>query len=233
MILYFGREGVMPVIAIDGPSGSGKSSTSRALAQRFGWGYLDTGALYRAITVLALRHQASDIHALIQRLEVSPLRWSGDPTEPRIWLAEEEVTHEIRSEAVTNLVSEIAANDVVRSTLLSIQRSIINNAVLGIVVEGRDIGTTVWPDAELKIFLTADVSARAQRRRAELVGEFTAKEVQQSLANRDRIDSTRAVSPLRQSEDQIQIDATTMSLEEVVNALSELIRERKLDQSGS
>jgi cytidylate kinase len=131
------------------------------------------------------------------------------------------------------LVSEIAANDVVRSTLLSIQRSIINNAVLGIVVEGRDIGTTVWPDAELKIFLTADVSARAQRRRAELVGEFTAKEVQQSLANRDRIDSTRAVSPLRQSEDQIQIDATTMSLEEVVNALSELIRERKLDQSGS
>ena len=223
----------MPVIAIDGPSGSGKSSTSRALAQRFGWRYLDTGALYRAITVLALRHQHSDFEGLIHLLEVSPLRWDGNPANPRIWLAEEEVTHEIRNEAVTNLVSEIAANNLIRSTLLSIQRSIINNATLGIVVEGRDIGSTVWPDAELKIFLTADVSARAQRRRAELVGEFTTKEVQQSLSNRDRIDSTRAVSPLRQSEDQIQIDATTMSLEEVVNALSELIRERKLDQSGS
>ena len=130
--------------------------------------------------------------------------------------------------AVTNRVSEIAADPVVRAYLLEIQREIINNAARGIVVEGRDIGTTVWPDAELKIFLTADLEARAARRSAELNEEITKGEVGAALSTRDAIDSNRSASPLRKNDDQVVVDATHLTLNEVVDVIIAMVKELRL-----
>jgi len=220
----------MTVIAIDGPSGSGKSSVSRALAQAFNWQYLDTGALYRAVTLLALKMESAEVEDLIDALtsKAVELIWVGNPENPCVLLNGENVNMPIRSQEVTNRVSEIAANPDVRKFLLGVQREIINNAVHGIVVEGRDIGTTVWPDAELKIFLTADLTARAARRSAELAQSNNADDIGLSLAKRDAIDSTRSASPLRQIEDQVVVDATHLTLEEVVAEITTRINELRL-----
>lgn len=214
----------MVVVAIDGPSGAGKSSVARAVASAHGWSYLDTGALYRALTLFALNEEIANPSQIPARIPSDALLWDGNPAQPQIFLMDVCVDQEIRSERVTNRVSEIAADPHVRSLLLEMQRTIINNARAGIVVEGRDIGTTVWPDAELKIFLTADLTARAERRNAELLSTSTSNEVQHSLAARDHIDSHRSASPLRQIEEQIVIDATYLSLEEVVAEVQNLIK---------
>lgn len=222
----------MPVLAIDGPSGAGKSSVSKALAQRFGWEYLDTGALYRALTLFAIENQISQPSLIPELLPISKVQWIGNPSQPEIRLLHRLVNDEIRTEEVTDRVSEIAANSEVRAYLLLVQRSIINHAVRGIVVEGRDIGTTVWPDAELKIFLTADLHARAERRNAEMQRKLSDDEVQVSLARRDSIDSTRAASPLRQSDDQFEVDATYLTLEQVVSLIAQRVVELKLDSDS-
>lgn len=220
----------MTVVAIDGPSGSGKSSVSRALAQAFNWQYLDTGALYRAVTLLDLKTESAEIEDLLEALtsKAVELIWVGNPEDPCVLLNGENVNMSIRSQEVTDRVSEIAANPDVRKFLLGVQREIINKAVHGIVVEGRDIGTTVWPDAELKIFLTADLTARAARRSAELAQANNADDVGLSLAKRDAIDSTRSTSPLRQIEDQVVVDATHLTLEEVVAKITTKINELRL-----
>lgn len=222
----------MPVLAIDGPSGAGKSSVSKALAQTFGWEYLDTGALYRALTLFAIENEISEPSAIPELLPSSDVQWLGNPRQPEIRLANRLINEEIRAQKVTDKVSEIAANSQVRAYLLLLQRSIINQAKRGIVVEGRDIGTTVWPDAELKIFLTADLQARAERRNAELQDNLSDSEVEISLARRDAIDSTRSASPLRQSEDQITVDATHLTLEQVVSLIAEQVIERKLNSDS-
>lgn len=222
----------MPVLAIDGPSGAGKSSVSKALAQTFGWEYLDTGALYRALTLFAIENEISEPSAIPELLPSSDVQWLGNPRQPEIRLANRLINEEIRAQKVTDKVSEIAANTQVRAYLLLLQRSIINQAKRGIVVEGRDIGTTVWPDAELKIFLTADLQARAERRNAELQDNLSDSEVEISLARRDAIDSTRSASPLRQSEDQITVDATHLTLEQVVSLIAEQVIERKLNSDS-
>ncbi len=222
----------MVVIAIDGPSGSGKSSASRAVAAFFRWDYLDTGALYRALTLFAINRDVRDPSHIPALLSANSIKWNGSPDEPQILLEGRIVNAEIRSEAVTKRVSEVAADPEVRKFLLALQRAIINQARSGIVVEGRDIGTTVWPDAELKIFLTADLIARAERRNAELSSNFTHKEIQDSLAARDVIDSNRSTSPLRQIDEQIIIDATHLSLEEVVTEIKRLIIELELSNDG-
>lgn len=214
----------MVVVAIDGPSGAGKSSVSRAVASSNGWSYLDTGALYRALTLFAINQEITDPSQIPGLIPSDALLWDGNPAQPQIFLMAESVDQEIRSEHVTNRVSEIAADPQIRSFLLEMQRTIINNARAGIVVEGRDIGTTVWPDAELKIFLTADLTARAERRNAQLLSTSTSNEVQNSLAARDHIDSHRSASPLRQIQEQIVIDATYLSLEEVVAEVQNLIK---------
>lgn len=226
------RGHIMAVVAIDGPSGAGKSSVSRAIAAAFHWEYLDTGALYRALTFFALENQISSAHQIPALIGRDGIQWFGDPDKPEIRLSGRAINNEIRSVAVTDRVSEIAADPLVRSYLLTLQRTIINAASRGIVVEGRDIGTTVWPDAELKIFLTADLQARAERRNAELASSYSDSEIEYSLAKRDSIDSTRSASPLRKSDDQITIDATHLSLEEVVAVISKQILDLKLDSSG-
>ena len=231
----------MPVIAIDGPSGAGKSSVSKGIAVKAGWGYLDTGALYRGLTWLAQQEGVSAPHQISNLVRESHLNFNLDPLDPKLLAGDpakkdkvKDLSEVIREEFITNSVSGVSAIPEVRAELLILQRELIEKSIGdlgGVVVEGRDIGTTVWPDAELKIFLTADVAARAVRRQAQLseLAQVSANSVADSLAKRDAIDSMRSASPLRQSEDQIVLDATYLNLEETIQALWNLIEERKLN----
>ena len=213
------------VVAIDGPSGSGKSSTSRKLAARAGWNYLDTGALYRGVTWLALNKKLTEASEILIALKNEPLIFNPNPVEPILKCGKFDITKEIRSELVTENVSAISALPEIRQELVKIQREIIANSKTGIVVEGRDIGTVVAPNAQLKVFLTADLDARANRREIEI---GTDKDLKQSLANRDEKDSTRKVSPLEPALDAYLLDSTAISLEETVENIWEVLRERKL-----
>ena len=219
----------MIVVALDGPSGSGKSSTSKSIAIRAGWNYLDTGALYRAMTFLALSIKSEDPKEIISAVIDSPISFNSDPRDPKVFLDGRDISKEIRSHEVTEKVSVISALPEVRAELLTLQRSIISKADRGIVVEGRDIGTVVCPDAALKIYLTADIAARANRRDAELAEDSRGTEaVAQSLAARDEIDSTRTVSPLAMATDAVHIDSTELNLEETVDRIWELLSQRSL-----
>lgn len=213
------------VVAMDGPSGAGKSSTSKAIAKRAGWNYLDTGALYRGATWLAMQKNISDANKLVEALMDEKLTFNADPEKPTLICGKIDITDAIRSEEVTAQVSTYAAMPEVRAELLLLQRKIINDAQRGIVVEGRDIGTVVAPQSQLKIFLTADLDARAKRREAEL---NTDKDLTESLAVRDEKDSTRTTSPLEKALDAFEIDSTELSLEETVEAIWELLKERQL-----
>ena len=213
------------VVAIDGPSGSGKSSTSRKLAARAGWNYLDTGALYRGVTWLALNKKLTEATEILIALKNEPLLFNPNPVEPILKCGKFDITNEIRSELVTENVSAISALPEIRQELVKIQQEIIANSKTGIVVEGRDIGTVVAPNAQLKVFLTADLDARANRRETEI---GTDKDLKQSLANRDEKDSTRKISPLEPALDAYLLDSTAISLEETVENIWEVLRERKL-----
>ena len=231
----------MPVIAIDGPSGAGKSSVSKGIALMGGWGYLDTGALYRGLTWLALQVGVSAPEEVANLVAKSNLNFNLSASDPKLIAnypleqeSKKDISEIIREELITNAVSAFSAMPEVRRKLLLLQRDLIEKSKSqfgGAVVEGRDIGTTVWPDAELKIYLTADVDARATRRQAQLseLSDVSASSVADSLAKRDAIDSMRAASPLRQSEDQIVLDATYLNLEETIQALWNLIEERKIN----
>ena len=219
----------MIVVALDGPSGSGKSSTSKEIAIRAGWNYLDTGALYRAVTFIALSINSEKADDILTKLEFQPITFNSDPRDPRIFIGDLDITQEIRSHEVTEKVSVISALPEVRAELLLLQRKIISKADRGIVVEGRDIGTVVCPDAALKVFLTADIAARAQRRDAELAAESKGIDsVGASLSARDEIDSTRKVSPLAPAFDAVHIDSTELNLTETVDRIWELLSERSL-----
>ena len=219
----------MIVVALDGPSGSGKSSTSKEIAIRAGWNYLDTGALYRAVTFVALSINSEKAEDILNKLALQPITFNSDPREPKIFIGDLDITAEIRSHDVTEKVSIISALPEVRAELLQLQRKIISKADRGIVVEGRDIGTVVCPDAALKVFLTADIAARAQRRDAELAAESKGLDsVGASLSARDEIDSTRKVSPLAPAFDAVHIDSTELNLTETVDRIWELLSERSL-----
>ena len=214
------------VVAIDGPSGAGKSSTSRAIAIRAGWNYLDTGALYRAVTWIALESKAETTQEIISAIKSMPIRFVADPHDPNIFAGDTQITHAIRGNSVTENVSRISAMPAIRHELLSIQRSIIDRAEKGIVVEGRDIATVVAPDAALKIYLTADLDARAVRRENET--EDKTIDVRASLDTRDAIDSSREVSPLAMAIDAVEVDSTYLDLDETIERIWELLRERSL-----
>ncbi len=219
------------VVAIDGPSGAGKSSTAKVIARRAGWNYLDTGALYRGITWLAIRDGLKDPDDIVASLKKSPLRFNSDPSEPKLFAGDHEITDQIRSQEVTARVSEVSTYPQVRKALLLLQHKIIASAMRGIVVEGRDIGTVVVPDAALKVFLTADLAARAERRDAELAQPEEGSRVVQvgdALAERDHIDSTRKISPLAMASDAIEIDSTELNLEETVERVWEILKQRRL-----
>lgn len=216
----------MIVVAIDGPSGAGKSSTSKLVAKRAGWSYLDTGALYRAVTWLAQSENLTSTEDILAALKRFPLRFVASPIAPQIFVGDTEVTDEIRSQAVTDSVSAISAIAEIRAELLTIQRKFIEGAERGIVVEGRDIGTVVAPDAALKIYLQADLQARAARRSAE--DNSSTDNVSASLSARDEVDSSRTASPLAKAMDAVLIDSTDLSLDETVERVWELLKERSL-----
>ena len=214
------------VVAIDGPSGAGKSSTSKAIAIRAGWNYLDTGALYRAVTWVSLENNCIEAADILKALKSAPIRFVSDPNSPDVFVGDTQITHAIRGTSVTENVSRISAMPQIREELLGIQRKIISQAPRGIVVEGRDIGTVVVPDAALKIYLTADLDARAFRRENETDDKTV--DVKSSLENRDSVDSTRTVSPLAMAFDAVEVDSTNLDLDETVERIWELLRQRSL-----
>ena len=212
------------VVAIDGPSGSGKSSTSRGVAARLGLRYLDTGAMYRAMTWWMLRAgvDVNDADAVAARVDEPVIVSGTDPLAPTIVVDDVDVAEAIRTEDVTGSVSPVSAVPQVRARLLGLQRSIIAAGERGIVVEGRDIGSVVAPEAPVKVYLTADPAARAQRRAAEEGGsDVTA--TQESLLARDRIDSGRTVAPLTMADGAVHIDTTPYTLDEVIGLVVALV----------
>ena len=228
------------VIAIDGPAASGKSSTAAAVARRLGWAHLDSGALYRALTLAALDHHgepgagsgsswsAQRIIALAEELPVR-LVLVGDVFRPEV--AGVDVEEAIRSERVTRRVSEVAAIPEVRHWVNVQQRDAALRHAAGVVVDGRDIGTVVFPDAPLKVFLTAGPEERARRRLAQRGGggRVDPKELRreaEALAARDEADSTRAVAPLRAAADAVVLDTTRLSLDDQVARVVALARDR-------
>jgi cytidylate kinase len=210
------------VIAIDGTSGSGKSSTSRGVASRLGLRYLDTGAMFRAMTWWLLEHGV-DVHdvAAVSAVVDRPVIESGtDPLAPTITVDGTDVSAAIRADDVTGAVSPVSAVPAVRARLLELQREVIGDG--GIVVEGRDIGSVVWPQAEVKVYLTADPSARAARRSLEQGGTDVAA-TRQSLLERDRIDSGRATAPLTMADGAVHVDTTPYTLDEVIALILRLV----------
>ena len=216
------------VLAIDGPSGSGKSSTAKAIALRANWSYLDTGALYRAATYIALANKVEDEEGIIKLLKESDISFETNPAAPKICVDGNDISEQIRFERINDRVSQISAMVGVRKLLIDLQRKYITDAPIGIVVEGRDIGTVVAPNAQLKIYLHADIAERAKRRENEMVENIGEDKVSKSLANRDEIDSNRKISPLTQAEDAAVIDSTRLSLDEVTDQIWKWLKQRNL-----
>ena len=217
------------VLAIDGPAGSGKSTTARLCAERLGFRHLDTGAMYRAVTLKALRAgtiiaSPSALFALLQRTSVT-VAW--DQRGMRMFLDGKDVSKDIRSPEVSALVSEVSAIPAVRLRMVVEQRRVA--AGQAVVCEGRDIGGVVFPDADLKVFIECDAAERARRRQLELAGQgvCTGREaVLANLVKRDRIDSGREVSPLRRMPDAVLIDTTHLTIEEQTAIVCDLARRR-------
>lgn len=206
------------VVAIDGPSGSGKSSVSRAIAKRFDLQYLDTGAMYRALTWWRMHGNSGEC----------PLAISTNPDIAEVRVDGTDITAEIRGADVTNRVSVVASDPDVRAEAVARQRALIAAASSGIVVEGRDITTVVAPDADVRIFLTADLAAREARRAAEFAHDASqADAVAAAVATRDAIDATRAHSPLRKVDGVTEIDATHLTLDEVIANVADLVSAAK------
>lgn len=216
-----------PVVAIDGPAGSGKSTVAKLLAKRLGFTHIDTGALYRGVALLALEAGADigDESAVVGASRGVRFEFLGPEGGRCLHLDGRNVGEAIRSEAVSAASSLVSAFPGVRHLLLSLQRDL--GAAGAVVLEGRDIGTVVFPQAEAKIFLTASIEARALRRAEEIRARGAHADletVKEEMARRDRQDSTRAIAPLRQAQDAILVDTSGMSIESVLDRLESIVR---------
>lgn len=214
------------VVALDGPSGTGKSTVARMLARRLGARYLDTGAMYRAATLAVLDHgvDPGDHDRVVSVVRATRIDLSTDPQRAAVAVDGRPVDAEIRSAPVTAAVSAVSAVPEVRAVLVEQQRRLIGAG--GIVVEGRDIGSVVVPDAQAKVYLTASARARAQRRATELGPDVDVAAVAADLERRDQLDSTRAVSPLARADDAVDLDTTDLSIDEVVDRLVDIVLNR-------
>jgi cytidylate kinase len=224
------------VIAIDGPSGSGKSTVARRVASALNLRYLDTGAIYRALTWAVLEGgvDPENVEGVLAVAAVAQIRVSTDPPAQAVSVDGRDVAAAIRGPLVTRAVSAVSAIPQVRERLVALQRAIVGAG--GIVVEGRDIGTVVCPDSPVKIFLTASAETRAARRSADAhisAGDRDVSSVKADLARRDTLDSTRATSPLAMAPDAVPLDSTTMSEDAVVARVLDLVAQRSRELAGA
>lgn len=213
-------------IAVDGPASSGKSTVAKIVAQNLGIIYLDTGAMYRAATLVALQNKTEDPQKIIDVIKKKPIFFKNTADGQLVFLGTEDITKIIRTNEVTQNVSKISALAPVREFLVAEQQRIADEG--GIIMDGRDIGTVVLPHADLKIFLVASVDERAERRYKENLQKNIPTELEKlkvEIAERDRKDSTRAVSPLKQAEDAILLDSTGKTIDQVAGFIEEKARE--------
>ena len=215
-------------IAIDGPAGAGKSTIAKRLAKESGYIYVDTGAMYRAMALYLLRRgiSAEDKAGIESACEDADISIKYIDGEQNVILNGENVNGLIRTQEVSNMASASSVNGKVRGKLVSLQQKLAEST--DVVMDGRDIGTTVLPDAEVKIYLTASVKVRAKRRYDELIAkgeESDLKVIEQEIRERDERDMTREISPLKKADDAIEVDTSDMSIEEVVNAINGIIKE--------
>lgn len=212
------------VIAIDGPAGAGKSTVAKIVAEKLGYTYIDTGAMYRGVAWKTLQQskEASDAD-ILQAVHDIDVRLACTESGTRVTVDGTDVTHEIRTPEVTRIVSRVAALGPVREKMVELQRAMAADGA--VVMDGRDIGTNVLPHADVKVFLTASVEERARRRYDEMKEKGYAvdfDELKQEIAARDKQDSERAISPLRQADDAVLLDSTTLSIDEVAARIMEL-----------
>jgi len=210
------------IIAVDGPSGAGKSSSSRLLAERLGYRYIDTGALYRVVGLLAWEQQINpdDPDRLAALCDGLALRFVSSPAGVHLFLGDRDITADIRQPEVSQMASKVSAQPIVRQRLLTLQRDMGKDG--GVVMEGRDIGTVVFPDADIKFYLDASPEERGRRRYVELQQQgipITLATTVQEMSERDQRDSGREHAPLRRAVDAVTVDTTTLSLVEVVDLL--------------
>lgn len=216
------------VVAIDGPAGAGKSTIAKLVAERLGYAYIDTGAMYRSVAWKFLQTGQPFDEAFISRLaQTMVIQFKPEASVNRVFVDGQEVTAAIRSSEVTANVSRVAAIGAVREAMVEQQRRMGDAG--GVLMDGRDIGTVVFPNAQLKIFLTASVEERAQRRYKELLAkgeQVDLAQLQQDIADRDKQDSERAIAPLRQADDALLLDTSHMNIEQVTEKIMQLVGER-------
>ncbi len=224
------------VIAIDGPAGAGKSTVAKGLAQLLNYVYVDTGAMYRAITFIVLRNNVEDeIDEIIKIANQADIKLRFENGVTRVFVNGEEVTENIRTPEVNGKVSDVSKIPEVREQMVKIQRKLGQNT--NIIAEGRDTTTVVFPDATIKVYLTASLDERVKRRHKELVEKgmnLTFEEVKENIMQRDRIDSSREASPLIKADDAVEVDSTNMTIPDEIYKILEMIEKatgRKLKQS--
>tara|TARA_Y100001954_G_scaffold237632_1_gene301968 strand:- start:1160 stop:1855 length:696 start_codon:yes stop_codon:yes gene_type:complete len=219
------------IVAIDGPAGAGKSSVAKAVARQTGMTFVDTGAIYRALAFSARQNDVDfdDEKGLAQLTENLPIRFQNTENEQKLFLGDDEVTHAIRAPEVSEWASKVSQYPLVRAGLLNLQRR-LGEGPDGAVAEGRDIGTVVFPHAEVKIFLTADPQARAKRRVAQLAEkgiQITVEEILNEMKVRDERDSQRATAPLVKADDAVEIDSTQVTMDQVISQIIQLVHNCK------
>ncbi len=213
-------------IAIDGPASSGKSTVAKIIARNLDLIYLDTGAMYRVATFVALQKETNDAKEIIEFIEKNPISFMNGQKGQEVLMGSENVTEVIRTNEVTNTVSKISAMTEIREFMVAEQQRIAKNG--GIIMDGRDIGTVVLPKADLKIFLVASVDERAERRYKENLSKGIPTDLERlkiEISERDRKDSTRPISPLKQAEDAILLDSTGKTINEIVQFIEDKAKE--------
>ncbi len=214
------------IVAIDGPAGSGKSTSAKLVAQKLSYLYIDTGAMYRAITYLAQKNALTNVDEITKLAEESEIDLSFENGITNVKINGEDVTNKIRDISINLKVSEISKIEGVRKALVKKQQK-LGNKNHGVVMEGRDISTVVFPQADVKIFLTASIDQRSQRRAKEYAEKGTTvsvEEIKNNLLQRDRIDSTREISPLTKASDAVEVDTSKVTIEEQVNIILNQIK---------